>query len=44
MTTKSLEKLESIKTELLSHPIYKEITTPEKVKIFKWGRAGHCEK
>ena len=34
MTTKSLEKLESIKTELLSHPIYKEITTPERVKIF----------
>jgi hypothetical protein len=34
MTNKSLEKLESIRTELLSHPIYKEITTPERVKIF----------
>lgn len=34
MTIKSIEKLESIKNKLLSHPIYKEITTPERVKIF----------
>ena len=30
----NLEKLESIKTKLLSHPIYHEITTPERVKFF----------
>ena len=34
MSTKNLEKLHSIRTELLSHPIYKETTTPERLKIF----------
>lgn len=34
MTTQNLDKLEAIRTKLLSHPIYKEITTPERVKIF----------
>lgn len=29
-----LDELQSIRTELLAHPIYKEITTPERVKIF----------
>ena len=34
MSTKNLEKLHSVRTELLSHPIYKETTTPERLKIF----------
>ena len=34
MTTNNLDKLQSIRTELLSHPIYKEIRTPERVKVF----------
>ena len=34
MSTNNLEKLHSIRTELLSHPIYKETTTPERLKIF----------
>ena len=34
MSTNNLEKLHSIRTKLLSHPIYHEITTPERVKIF----------
>lgn len=34
MTTEDLSNLESIRTKLVSHPIYKEITTPERVKVF----------
>lgn len=34
MTTQNLNNLEAIRTNLLSHPIYQEITTPERVKIF----------
>ncbi|MCQ6276322.1 DUF3050 domain-containing protein [Bacillus sp. V3B] len=34
MTTQDLSNLESIRTKLVSHPIYQEITTPERVKVF----------
>lgn len=34
MATKELERLEAIRTKLLAHPIYQEITTPERVKVF----------
>jgi hypothetical protein len=34
MKTADLNHLESIRTKLVSHPIYKEITTPERVKVF----------
>ncbi|WP_428910015.1 DUF3050 domain-containing protein [Niallia sp. Krafla_26] len=34
MTSNSINQLQSIRTELLSHSIYKEITTPERVKVF----------
>ncbi|WP_071394383.1 DUF3050 domain-containing protein [Bacillus tuaregi] len=30
----SLVQLESVRTRLLQHPIYQEITTPERVKVF----------
>lgn len=32
--TMSLLQLESVRSNLLSHPIYQEITTPERVKVF----------
>lgn len=34
METEDFEKFEEIRQELLDHPIYKEVNTPEKVRIF----------
>ena len=34
MTTNHLEQLEAIRSKLVSHPIYQEISTPERVKVF----------
>ena len=34
MTTNQLEQLEAIRSKLVSHPIYQEISTPERVKVF----------
>lgn len=34
MTYQNLEPLSAVREKLLAHPIYKEITTPERVKVF----------
>lgn len=34
MTIDTIGQLETVRTKLLLHPIYKEITTPERVKVF----------
>ena len=34
MAIKEFDQLHAVRTKLLSHPIYHEITTPERVKIF----------